>query len=111
MVEPMEMQHILNGVIAGAAVVIFGALYALLFASARVYRRPRLMPVAYGAYAGLFAAVMALARALELSGFWELVVAVMLVGYLLAPHGIWYLCVGTHRAHAVDYPEEDQGQV
>lgn len=27
---------------------------------------------------------------------WALLVALMLLGYLLAPHGIWHLCVGTH---------------
>jgi hypothetical protein len=37
-----------------------------------------------------------LADALHLTGFWISIVVVMLVGYLLAPHGIWLLCVNTH---------------
>jgi len=32
----------------------------------------------------------------------------MLVGYLLAPHGIWHLCEGTH-AHPGKDPEVSRG--
>jgi hypothetical protein len=43
-------------------------------------------------------AVWFLANAAHLlhSSFWSGVVALMLLGYLAAPHGIWHLCVGTH---------------
>jgi hypothetical protein len=37
-----------------------------------------------------------LANSLHLSGHWLILVLLMLIGYLLAPHGIWRLCVGTH---------------
>lgn len=77
-------------------VVIMGALYALLFSWSRAYKVPKLMPFAYIAYIGLFISVMVLADATNLNGLWQLVVVTMLVGYLLAPHGIWHLCVGTH---------------
>ena len=56
------------------------------------------MPFAYGAYAGLFCSVLALANATNLNGYWQIVVVTMLVGYLIAPHGIWHLCVGTHAS-------------
>jgi hypothetical protein len=79
-------------------VVMAGALYALLFAYARVKRQPRLMPLAYGAYLGLVVSVLILAAVANLfaTGFWTFIVVLMLVGYLLAPHAIWRLCVGTH---------------
>ncbi len=98
MIEPVELQDFFITFFSSAMVIISGALYALLFAFARVHRKPRLMPLAYAAYALLFVSVMVLAEATHLGGFWQLVVVTMLVGYLLAPHGIWYLCVGTHAA-------------
>jgi hypothetical protein len=30
------------------------------------------------------------------SPFWTAIVGLMLLGYLVAPHAIWQLCVGTH---------------
>jgi hypothetical protein len=59
---------------------------------------PRMMLLAYASYAGLFVSVMTLAEAANLfaTTFWSVIVLLMLAGYLLAPHGIWHLCVGTH---------------
>jgi hypothetical protein len=96
-IEPVELQDLLITVFAGAMVILCGGLYALLFACSRVYRAPRLMPLAYGAYVLLVVFVVLLAEATHLTGFWQWLVYIMLVGYLLAPHGIWHLCEGTHR--------------
>jgi len=98
MLEPVELQDLLIAVIAGALVVLSGALYAFCFALARLRQRRWLMHLAYAAYALLAVMVGLLARALHLNGFWLWLVAAMLIGYLLAPHGIWRLCVGTHPA-------------
>jgi hypothetical protein len=40
--------------------------------------------------------VLILARALNLTGLWQIVTATLLLGYLLAPRAIWRLSVGTH---------------
>jgi len=49
-------------------------------------------------YLGLVLAVVILARAAHLlTPFWGSVVALMLVGYLAAPHFIFRLCVATHE--------------
>jgi hypothetical protein len=98
MIEPVALKDFFLGFFSAAMVILTGALYALLFAWSRVRRQPRLMPLAYAAYLGLVASVLGLAMAANLfaSGFWSLIVALMLVGYLLAPHAIWHLCVGTH---------------
>ena len=98
-VEPVASQHLLIAAMAGAMVVMFGAIYAMLFAWSRIHSKPRLMVGAYVAYGLLFVATLVLVRTLNLSGFWQLVAAVMVVGYLLAPQAIWHLCVGTHAAH------------
>ena len=100
MIEPVALKDFFLTFFSAAMVVLSGALYALLFAYARVRRRPGLMPLAYAAYLGLAASVLVLGSVANLfsSGFWIFVVAVMLVGYLLAPHAVWHLCVGTHRS-------------
>lgn len=96
MIEPVELQDFFIAFFSGAMVIVCGALYALMFAWSRVYHRPRLMWMVYVAYALLFISVVALADAMHLSGMWLIVVSAMLIGYLMAPHGIWYLCVATH---------------
>jgi uncharacterized membrane protein len=98
MIEPVALKDFFLTFFSAAMVILTGALYALLFAYARVRQRPRLMPLAYFAYAGLVASVVTLALAANLfaSGFWTFIVGLMLAGYLLAPHAIWHLCVGTH---------------
>jgi len=65
------------------------------------------MPLAYIAYLGLFISVLVLASVANLlnHGFWIVIVLLMLIGYLLAPHAIWHLCVGTHRDEAADEAE------
>ena len=95
-VEPVLAENILIAAMAGAMVIMFGAFYSLVFAWSRTHDRPRLMGWAYVAYAALVGATLVLARALHLEGFWQGVIGVMLVGYLIAPHAIWHLCVGTH---------------
>ena len=98
MIEPVALKDFFLMFFSAATVVLAGALYALLFAYARVKQRPRLMPLAYAAYLGLVVSAMVLASVANLfsSGFWIFIVVVMLVGYLLAPHAVWHLCVGTH---------------
>jgi hypothetical protein len=104
LIEPVELQNFFITFFSAAMVVILGALYALLFAWSRLQRLPKLMPFAYIAYVGLFASVLALASATNLNGYWQIVVVTMLVGYFLAPHGIWHLCVGTHASEKEPKP-------
>lgn len=111
MIEPVKMADFFVTFFSAASVIVFGALYALLFAYSRIKDVPRLMPLAYMAYAALFAAVIVLANVANLFGglFWVFVVMLMLVGYLLAPHAIWHLCVGTHAATPNDNLDVDDG--
>ena len=106
MIEPVALKDFFLTFFSAAMVIMTGALYALLFAYARVKNRPRLMPLAYAAYVGLIVSVLVLAFAANLfnSSFWSVIVLLMLIGYLLAPHAIWHLCVGTH-AHEHDDEE------
>jgi len=96
--EPVKLANFFIVFFSAASVILFGAIYALTFAWSRLKNRPRLMPLAYAAYLGLFAAVIVLAWAANLfnNTFWSVIVLLMLAGYLVAPHAIWHLCVGTH---------------
>jgi Flp pilus assembly protein TadB len=72
----------------------------LLFALSRLRQRRHLMFLAYGAYAVLIGAVGVLSMTLNMTGFWQLVAAVMVIGYFVAPRLIWHLCAGTHVSEA-----------
>lgn len=98
MIEPVQAQHLMIAAIAGAIVVLSGTFYALLFALYNMKKRTGLIFWAYGAYAVLVAATVVLAVTLNMTGFWRFVIAVMLVGYFIAPRFIWQLCTGTHVA-------------
>lgn len=104
MIEPVKLADFFITFFSAASVIIFGALYALLFAYSRIKNVPRLMPLAYAAYAALFASVIVLANVANLFGspFWEFIVLLMLVGYLLAPRFIFQLCVATHASVSDD---------
>lgn len=97
MIEPVHLADFFTVFFSAAMVILLGALYALLFAFSRIRQAPGLMPLAYLSYAGLALSVLVLAHTAHLnSAFWHTVVALMLAGYLAAPHAIWHLCVGTH---------------
>ena len=97
-VEPVELANFFTVFFSAAMVIMTGALYALLFAYSRLRQRPRLMPLAYVAYLGLSVSVYTLAQAANLFNdtFWTFIVGLMLLGYFVAPHGVWHLCVATH---------------
>lgn len=107
MIEPASLGNFFTIFFTSAMVIMLGALYALLFAFSRLKGDKRLMPLAYLSYAGLLISTLFLADAANLlkHPFWTVIVAFMLVGYLLAPHAIWHLCVGTHaEEHAEEEP-------
>lgn len=97
MIEPVDPEDLRLVFVAAAAIVVGGVGYAGLFAWARLKNRRRWLAGAYVCYAALAAAVLLLARTAHLNGAWQGVVVLMLVGYLLAPHGIWHLCAASHR--------------
>jgi hypothetical protein len=100
MVEPVLLANFFVVFLSAAMVIMTGALYALLFAYSRVKGLPRLMPFAYLSYLGLTISVFVLANVANLlhHPFWIAIVGLMLLGYLVAPHAIWKLCIGTHAS-------------
>jgi hypothetical protein len=92
----MELRDLFVGTMAGAAVVLMGAFYALFYALGKLNSHRLSLAISFLSYLGLVAATVLLANALQLRGFWLLVPAVMLIGYLLAPMVIWRLSVDIH---------------
>jgi len=97
MINPVEMQDFFAAFFSGALVIVFGAVYALLLAWGRLKDSRGFVAAAYAVYAMLAASVFVLSEAMHFDGFWNLLTVVMLVGYLLAPHGIWLLSRDTHE--------------
>jgi hypothetical protein len=94
--QAVEVNSIMLATMAGAMVVLAGALYAAVYAIGKLADSVSLVRLSYLFYAFLVVSVLVLARTLNFSGIWNWVAAVMLAGYLIAPQGIWRLCVGTH---------------
>ncbi len=100
MLEPVALKDFFLSFFAAGMVIVAGALYALLFAFGKQRGSVTLLALAYGSYGTLAAFVALLAHVLHLDGFWQAVTFTMLTGYLLAPHGIWHLCVSTYGRDA-----------
>ncbi len=96
MIEPVALKDFFITFFSAALVILGGAGYAGLYAWAKMRGNPRLLLWAYACYAALAGATFLLARATHLNGQWQILVGLMLTGYLLAPLGIWKLCVASH---------------
>ena len=110
MIEPVDLDDFFISFFSSAMVILMGALYALLFTFAKRLQRPLLMLAAYLSYCLLTVNVVLLSNALHLNGYWQVIAWVMLGGYLLAPHAIWYLCEGTHRADEIEIGSESPAE-
>ena len=86
----------MTSAIAGALIILAGAIYAGCFALYRIKKQPGFLIGAYLAYALLAFSVFILSNTLNLKGYWQFVTAILLAGYFLAPRIVWQLCIGTH---------------
>ena len=100
--EAIGLQGLFLATMAGAAIVMLGAFYALFFALSRLHASSSFAAAAMTSFALLAGAVYLLVRSLALDGVWIAVVGVMLAGYFLLPRAIWRLCVGTHGDSELD---------
>lgn len=94
---PEGLDAFLLAIIAGALVVLFGGVYAACFAFGRLFRKSSLMLAAYGCFALLIGAVYVLATSLHFSGFWNVLMVLLLIAYFVAPRMIWRLTAATHE--------------
>ncbi len=106
MIEPVAPSDMMASFVVAALVILLGAGYAVVFAWAKLSGRSGLLGWAYGCYGLLTLAVAKVAQINHLNDAWQVLVLLMLLGYLLAPHAIWRLCVATHEeqhGHKVDH--------
>ncbi len=96
MIEPVEVQRFALAAVSAGAVVLFGACYAVFLALSRLRDFVVLFHLSNLSYVALAASVAVLAWSLRLSGAWLVLVALLLVGYYVAPRFIWRLSVATH---------------
>ena len=109
--EALGLQEIFFSTLAGAAIVLCGAFYALFFALGRLHSSRLFAIAANLSYLLLAIAAWVLVDALALEGFWLAVTTVMLIGYFFLPRAIWHLCVGTHGTDATDADTEQTTRV
>ena len=100
----MTLQDIFVSTMAGAAVVLTGAFYAMFYALAQLNNHRGALAASVASYLALVVAVAVLIDALHLQGFWLFVAATMLIGYFFAPRAIWRLSVDIHEAPPSDEP-------
>lgn len=100
--QAIGLQSLFLGTMAGAAIVLLGAFYALFFALGRMHESPAYGVASLASFVLLAGAVYVLVHSLALDGIWIAVVVVMLAGYYVLPRAIWRLCVGTHGRAAPD---------
>ncbi len=111
MLSPVDLDNFFLAFFSAAMVILMGAAYALFFTLAKLNGRRLFMVTAYLSYGLLAVSVLLLAEALNLRGYWHIIVWLMLAGYLLAPHGIWHLCCGTHVAAHETANAGDNGRI
>ena len=98
MLDPVELQRIATAALSAGAIVLFGAFYAICLALGRLKTLSFLLRISYAAYAALVVATLLFAWAMNLTGWWLVLVVVLLVGYFVAPRAIWRLSVATHES-------------
>jgi len=106
MIDAVAPQDFVLTFTSSALIVLFGAGYAACFAWSRISRRSGFTIAAGFCYIALACSVGVLSGLAHLGGSWRIVSGLMLLGYLLAPYGIWRLCSASHPSHPIqDHPE------
>ncbi|MEE9395875.1 MAG: hypothetical protein V3V31_02565 [Methylococcales bacterium] len=108
MIEPVALKDFFITFFSAALIILAGASYALLFAWSKVNPNNRIKVFAYLSYVVLLAAVYRLTLAANLTGYWQILSYVMVIGYFFAPIGIWYLCDKTHNNHSITTALEEE---
>ena len=96
MIDPVDVQRFAIAALSAGAVVLFGACYAVFLALSRLRGFVLLYHLSNLSYVSLATSVAVLAWSLRLDGAWLILVALLLLGYYVAPRFIWRLSVATH---------------
>ena len=94
--DPDKIHAFAGAALVGGAMVLFGAGYAIFHALAGLSRSRRFARISLVSYAALAACAVALVPLLDLEGWWLGLIAVLLIGYFVAPRFIWRLSLAVH---------------
>ena len=101
LVEPVALSDFFLSFFSAAMIILTAALYATLYAWAKISARRAMHVAAWLAYAALLVCVGVFSSVNHLNGYWQLLSLTMAIGYAFMPRVIWNLCVATHA----DEPE------
>jgi hypothetical protein len=101
-IAPVSIDFLLQAVVSAALIVLFGAGYAAVYAWFRSSGQRYILLLACCCYLLLVAATLNLAVVCHLTGSWRVLVGLILLGYLFAPHFIWRLYIRTHQTTCLE---------
>ncbi|MCQ8106446.1 hypothetical protein NP590_20275 [Methylomonas sp. SURF-2] len=101
LVEPVALSDFFLSFFSAAMIILCAALYAALYAWAKIKARPWFYWGAWLAYAALLVCVGIFSSVNHFTGYWLFLSLSMALGYAFMPRFIWGLCVATH----VDEPD------
>ena len=92
-VHLMSLNEMILSSISAGFIVIFAAGYAVFYTLSQIKENQRFLYLGYMCFGCLIISTIFLINLLNLSGRWEVIMLVMLLGYWAIPKMIWYLSV------------------
>ena len=89
----MSLNEMILSSVSAGFIVIFAAGYAVFYALSQIKENQGFLYLGYMCFACLIISTIFLINLLNLSGRWEVIMLVMLLGYWAIPKMIWYLSV------------------
>jgi len=96
LIEPVALADFFLSFFSAAMIILLGALYAGLFAWAKITSQYRFQLGAGLVYLTLLLTVFVFSQINHFNGYWLTLSFLMVVGYGCMPYVIWRLCVATH---------------
>jgi hypothetical protein len=100
LIEPVALADFFLSFFSAAMIILLGALYAGLFAWAKITSQYRFQLGAGFVYLALLLTVFVFSRINHFNGYWLTLSFLMIVGYGWMPYAIWRLCVATHNGES-----------
>jgi len=96
LIEPVALSDFFLSFFSAAMIILSAAVYAGLYAWAKIKTRRSFYLGAWAAYAALLVCVGIFSVVNHFTGYWWWLSLTMVLGYAFMPHIIWRLCVATH---------------
>lgn len=96
LIEPVALADFFMSFFSAAMIILLAAVYAGLFAWAKIKQNRLMLYLAWLAYAALVGCLIFFSIINHFSGYWLALSVLMVLGYGWMPHFIWGLCVATH---------------